>query len=98
MLFTKQAKDKLHHASKGVPRIMNILAYKAMLSAFSKGEKHINRQSVKGSIAESFALINTVRSPHDKTQAIKLGVLLLLSVVFVWQLLSVLGLFSQGVM
>ena len=45
-LFTEKAKDLLFHGSKGIPRLINILAHKALMIAFRKGdhaltEKHI---------------------------------------------------------
>ncbi|MBL4573215.1 MAG: AAA family ATPase [Gammaproteobacteria bacterium] len=45
-LFTEKAIDLIFHASKGIPRLVNILAHKALMVAFGKGdytltEKHI---------------------------------------------------------
>jgi len=45
-LFTEKAKDLLFHGSKEIPRLINILAHKALMIAFRKGdhaltEKHI---------------------------------------------------------
>ena len=40
-LFTKKSRDLLYQASQGIPRIVNILCHKALLTAYGKGETTI---------------------------------------------------------
>jgi MSHA biogenesis protein MshM len=42
-LFTPRALKQLQRSSRGVPRLINILAHKAMLCAFGRGEHSIDR-------------------------------------------------------
>lgn len=45
-LFMPSAVRLLHKASKGVPRLINLLAHKAMLVAYGKGVRKINRKMI----------------------------------------------------
>jgi len=45
-LFDKKAMDVLASASKGIPRLVNILAHKSMMCAFGKREKKITKSFV----------------------------------------------------
>ncbi len=46
-LFTKPARNLLFRASRGIPRIVNILSHKALLVAYGRGEQQINRQAMR---------------------------------------------------
>jgi MSHA biogenesis protein MshM len=46
-LFGRRAIAYLHKASGGMPRLVNILAHKAMLSAFGEGRRQIERRDVR---------------------------------------------------
>jgi MSHA biogenesis protein MshM len=46
-LFTRRAITLLHKASRGMPRLVNILAHKAMLSAFGEGRRQAERRDVR---------------------------------------------------
>jgi len=46
-LFGRRAVGYLHKASGGMPRLVNILAHKAMLSAFGEGRRQIERRDVR---------------------------------------------------
>lgn len=46
-LFTKKAKKLLFKASRGIPRIVNIIAHKALLVAFGRGERVIDDEIVR---------------------------------------------------
>ncbi len=45
-LFLKHATKKLFQYSKGVPRLINVLAHKAMLAAYSRGHSNITGSDV----------------------------------------------------
>ena len=53
LLFSNAAQRLLHYASKGVPRLINILANKAMLAAYGRGISRVNRWAIKQAIKDS---------------------------------------------
>lgn len=57
-LFSKKAKDYLQHYSSGKPRIINILAHKALLLAYGKGHHTVTHQDVTGAAKDSEEIIN----------------------------------------
>jgi MSHA biogenesis protein MshM len=46
-VFSKRALSYLYYATKGVPRLVNILSHKAMMAAFGKGERTIELEHVR---------------------------------------------------
>jgi MSHA biogenesis protein MshM len=46
-LFDRGAIGALYRASRGVPRLVNVLAHKAMLVAFGEGRHHVSAQHVR---------------------------------------------------
>jgi MSHA biogenesis protein MshM len=46
-LFDRGAIGALYRASRGVPRLVNVLAHKAMLVAFGEGRHHVSSQHVR---------------------------------------------------
>jgi MSHA biogenesis protein MshM len=46
-LFTRGASSLLHRASAGTPRLINIVAHKAMLLAFGEGGSRVGRRNVR---------------------------------------------------
>jgi MSHA biogenesis protein MshM len=46
-LFNTTALDALHKASRGVPRLINILAHKALLAAYGQGNHYISAAHVR---------------------------------------------------
>lgn len=65
LLFTQKAKNLLYKASKGTPRVINILAYKALLSSYTAGRKFVDKKSVKEAICDSKDVLNTLSKPLD---------------------------------
>jgi MSHA biogenesis protein MshM len=45
-VFSRPAARAVHQASQGTPRLVNILAHKAMLSAFGRGEHRVGRRHI----------------------------------------------------
>ncbi|WP_299973513.1 AAA family ATPase [uncultured Pseudoteredinibacter sp.] len=58
-LFTEKAKSLLFRFSLGNPRILNILADKALMCAFAKGAKQVSKAEVEAAAADSKAAIGT---------------------------------------
>lgn len=52
-LFNKKARDLLFRASKGVPRVVNILCHKALLIAYGRGEHNINWKIMRLAVNDS---------------------------------------------
>jgi len=52
-LFAKKARDILYRASKGVPRIVNVLCHKALLVAYGRGELKITRKIMRYAIKDT---------------------------------------------
>jgi len=45
-IFTRQALGRLYQYSKGIPRLVNILAHKALLAAYGEGKVNVGRDHV----------------------------------------------------
>ena len=45
-LFTRRAFDMVYKQSKGVPRLINILCHKALISAYGEGKKQVTHKHV----------------------------------------------------
>jgi MSHA biogenesis protein MshM len=56
-LFSLDAVKLLHRASKGVPRLINILAHKSMLAAYGEGGRYITDKYVKLAILDTESAI-----------------------------------------
>ena len=52
-LFSRGAVRALHSAGRGVPRLINILAHKALLAGFGEGVRYITDQYVKQAILDT---------------------------------------------
>lgn len=52
-LFTKKARNHLFKASRGIPRIVNILAHKALLVGYGAGSNQIDHKAVKLAILDT---------------------------------------------
>ena len=52
-LFTTAAIDVLFKASKGVPRLVNVLSHKAMMVAYGKGAMAINESFIEAAIKDT---------------------------------------------
>lgn len=52
-LFEKSAMTSLFKASRGIPRLINILAHKSMMSAYGEGAKHIDRNNMRAAIKDT---------------------------------------------
>lgn len=51
-VFDKRAKDELFKQAGGVPRVINVIAERALLGAYSKGERKITRPLIRQAMAE----------------------------------------------
>jgi MSHA biogenesis protein MshM len=52
-LFNTAALDALHRASGGVPRLINVLAHKAMLAAYGEGHHYVSAAHVRKAASDT---------------------------------------------
>jgi MSHA biogenesis protein MshM len=52
-LFTKKAQKLLYKASQGIPRVINILSHKALLSAYGRNESFVSHKHMLSAIHDS---------------------------------------------
>lgn len=52
-LFSRNAKNLVYYGSGGIPRLINILAHKALISAYGKGHRRVNSWHVAKAIADT---------------------------------------------
>jgi len=57
-LFTKQSKDLLFRASRGVPRLINIFCHKALLVAYGKGVMQITPEIMQNAIHDTIPIVS----------------------------------------
>lgn len=65
-LFNETAMDLLFKHSKGIPRLINILAHKAMMAAFGKGDSTISDSHVQ------LAIEDTESAQHERLKSNRL--------------------------
>ncbi len=63
-LFPHKAVKQLYRASRGIPRLMNILAHKSLMAAFGEGARTLSEKHVRMAVAdtESTLIERTVKS------------------------------------
>ena len=52
-LFETQAMSSLFKASRGIPRLINILSHKSMMSAYGQGTKYVDNNNMKAAIKDT---------------------------------------------
>ncbi len=53
MLFNDKALEWLYRGSRGIPRLINILAHKSMLAAYGEGKCHVEKMHVRRAIDDT---------------------------------------------
>jgi MSHA biogenesis protein MshM len=85
-LFSNDAKKKLFYASKGLPRLLNVLCHKALLVTYGRGLKKVDLNSVKRAIADTeSAAVARGRINSQTILWVLGGFMLLVSLVFCWR-------------
>lgn len=64
-MFAERALENLYRASRGVPRLVNILAHKSLMAAYGQGAKVIQAQHVAAAVADTDD-VHTHRSGMQK--------------------------------
>jgi MSHA biogenesis protein MshM len=52
-LFSRGALGLLHRASRGIPRLVNVLAHKSLMSAFGAGRGHVQRRDAQRAVEDT---------------------------------------------
>ena len=52
-LFGKDAVDLLHGASRGIPRLINILCHKALMLSYGRGEERVSRATMRRAVRDT---------------------------------------------
>ena len=52
-LFELNAMSSLFKASRGIPRLINILSHKSMMSAYGQGTKYVNKENMQAAIKDT---------------------------------------------
>ena len=52
-LFRPRALRQLYRASRGIPRLVNILAHKSLMAAYGRGDREVDREHVDMAIADT---------------------------------------------
>ncbi|MCD6046933.1 MAG: type secretory pathway, component ExeA [Gammaproteobacteria bacterium] len=75
-IFANDAVKLIWKKSKGVPRVINILSYKAMLSAFAREKNEISKKDVRLALAESQVPLMGIHQAKTKPRSKSLYILL----------------------
>ncbi len=87
-LFSREAVRALHRASRGIPRLVNVLSHKAMIAAFGEGVHQIGVRYVKEAITDTESTrprMTAHRAWIIKTAAAVLALLLVSAGVLMWE-------------
>lgn len=55
-LFTRRALRLLYRRSQGIPRLINIISHKALMSAYGMGHPHVEPQHIRRAVADTEGL------------------------------------------
>ncbi len=86
-LFSRDAVRQLHRASRGIPRVINILAHKAMMASYGEGARYITDKYVKLAVRDTESTHDSRRARRARyviTAAILATVTLAIAGVLLW--------------
>jgi MSHA biogenesis protein MshM len=83
-LFRRGAVSSLYRVTRGVPRLVNVIAHKAMLAAYGEGAHYVSARHVRRAAKDTPAAARAVRWPLAAAAVLALAV----GLVFVWYALS----------
>lgn len=78
-LFSDRALSRVHKVSGGVPRLLNILCHKAMLSAYGKGARQVDASHIALAVKDTEGLAVTPWYRQPRAQLLLLFLLALLA-------------------
>lgn len=74
MIFSSGAKRKLFHASRGLPRLLNVLCHKALLVSYGRGLNKVDTLSMRRAIADTESALIKKKSIYS------IGILMLITI------------------
>ena len=89
-LFSRDAVHLLHRASLGIPRVINILAHKAMMATYGEGGRYITDKYIKLAIQDTESARNRLRARrvrNTKIAAILIAAMLVIAGILLWSTL-----------
>ncbi len=89
-LFSRDAVRQLHRASRGIPRVINILAHKAMMATYGEGARYITDKYVKLAILDTESAhrrLRALRARYAKIAATLIAATLVIAGVLLWRTL-----------
>ncbi len=90
-LFSREAVRRMHRASLGIPRVINILAHKAMMAGYGEGARYITDKYVKLAIKDTESArgrLQALRARNAKIAAILIAATLVTAGVLLWSTLA----------
>lgn len=69
-IFTKKSIDLLTSVSRGIPRLVNIIAHKALMVAFGKGERRVDESHIRTSALDTDGVELPSRSTAPRIAAV----------------------------
>lgn len=78
-LFSRGAVGYLARVSRGVPRVANLLAHKALLAGYGKGDRKINRRLVAAAVKDSAAAVIFTRPGWPRFLLLESGLVVLVA-------------------
>ncbi len=84
-LFTLTAVKLLHKVTKGVPRLINLLAHKSLLVAYGKGVRKIDRKMILTAVKDTHGLRLSTRKLFS-TYIVEFGMIMFIAVatLYLW--------------
>ncbi len=88
-LFDQASLDAIYKASRGIPRVINILCHKALIASYANGDQNVTKKSVRIAIKDTENAELTLQKIKTQTKTqmsdlFLLGGLLFLLVAAVW--------------
>ncbi len=84
-IFTKGALDTLYRLSKGTPRLINVIADRALLGAYVEGKHQVTAKLVRNGARE---VLGEEGRSQQRSTSIAIAVVVLISAVMLWAYIS----------
>lgn len=82
--FTRLAVKQLHKHSGGVPRLLNVVAERALLAGYARDQNPVGERLVDQAAAETLAPVLTLRSAPRLAWLVAAGLVALLATLWLW--------------
>ena len=84
-LFEINAMSRLFKASRGIPRLINILSHKSMMSAYGQGTKFVNKNNMQAAIKDTEdAQLRHTDNNKNRWLIAAAGILIALAITYVF--------------